>query len=120
MPDFNLPGISSNIDIKGVIDKLVSVESRKIDRFEAVKEELNKEKTAWITLNNNINNLQKASAALYGFRSPFEDKIAVSSDEGALIADATRIAQPSTSTVNVERIALNEKILSDPVKSNRI
>lgn len=120
MPDFNLPGISSNIDIKGVIDKLVSVESRKIDRFEAVKEELNKEKTVWITLSNNINNLQKASAALYGFRSPFEDKIAVSSDEGALIADATRIAQPSTSTVNVERIALNEKILSDPVKSNRI
>ena len=120
MPDFNLPGISSNIDIKGVIDKLVSVESRKLDRFEAVKEELNKEKTAWITLSNNINNLQKASAVLYGFRSPFEDKIAISSDEGALIADATRIAQPSTSIVNVERIALNEKILSDPVKSNRV
>ncbi|MCK5095102.1 MAG: flagellar filament capping protein FliD, partial [Spirochaetes bacterium] len=54
------------------------------------------------------------------FRSPFEDKIAISSDKGTLIADATRIAQPSTSTVNVERIALNEKILSDPVKSNRV
>lgn len=120
MPDFNLPGISSNIDIKGIIDKLVSVESRKLDRFEAVKEQLNKEKTTWITLNNKINNLQKASGALYGFRSPFEDKIAISSDEGALSAAATRIAQPSTSTINVEQIALNERILSDPVENNRI
>lgn len=120
MPDFNLPGISSNIDIKGIIDKLVSVESRKLDRFEAVKEQLNKEKTTWITLNNKINNLQKASEALYGFRSPFEDKIAISSDEGALSAAATRIAQPSTSTINVEQIALNERILSDPVENNRI
>jgi len=121
MADFNLPGISSsNIDIKGIIDKLVKVESKKLDRFESAKEKLNKEKTSWITLSNKIDNLQEVSEALYGFRSPFEDKIALSSDEDILAATASRIAQPSKSTVMVEQIAKNERILSDPVNSRRI
>ena len=120
MPDINIPGIPNNIDVNGVIEKLVRVEGHKIVRFEAEKDLLNKEKSAWVTLNNKISDLHKASAELYGFRSPFEDKIAISSDDSLLSASATRIAQPANSTVRIEQVALNERILSDPINSTLI
>jgi len=115
MPDFNLPGVSNKYDIKGIIDKLVSVESKKLDRFEKAKEELNTEKSAWISLGSKIKNLQTAAEALYGFRSPFEDKVARSSDESIFSATASRIAEPSHSQIRVAQLAQNERVLSDPV-----
>jgi flagellar hook-associated protein 2 len=120
MPDINIPGIPNNIDVNGVIEKLVRVEGQKIERFEAEKDLLNKEKSAWVALNNKINDLQKASASLHGFRSPFEDKIAISSDESILKASATRIAQPANSTIRVEQVALNERMLTDPINSTKV
>ncbi len=120
MPEINIPGIPNNIDVNGLIEKLVRVEGRKIVRFEAAKDLLNSEKSAWIALNNKISDLHKASAELYGFRSPFEDKIASTSDDSILSASADRIAQPSNSTVKIEQIALNERILSDPIDSKFI
>jgi flagellar hook-associated protein 2 len=122
MGEFNLPGISSssNIDVKGIIDKLVKVESRKLERYQNVKEQLDKEKSSWITLNTKLDSLQKTSQELYGFRSPFEEKIAISSNENILRAKVSRIAQPSTSVVRVQQIAKNERIISDPVESTRV
>ncbi len=122
MGEFNLPGISSssNIDVKGIIDKLVKVESRKLERYENGKEQLDKEKSSWVTLNTKLDNLQKTSEELYGFRSPFEEKIAISSNENILRAKVSRIAQPSTSVVKVQQIAKNERIISDPVESTRV
>jgi len=121
MPDINLPGVSSNnIDIKGIIDKLVKVESKKLDRLEETKELLDKEKSSWVTLSNKITSLQEAADELYGFRSPFDDKIASSSNEDVLIATATRIAQPSTSKIMVEQVAKNERMISDPVMNKHI
>jgi flagellar hook-associated protein 2 len=122
MGEFNLPGISSsnNIDVKGIIDKLVKVESKKLERYESGKDQLDKEKSSWVTLNTKLGNLQKTSEELYGFRSPFEEKIAISSDDSILRAKASRIAQPSTSVVKVQQIAKNERIISDPVESTRV
>jgi flagellar hook-associated protein 2 len=115
MPDINLPGISNNIDVKDIIDSLVKVESKKLDRLETAKEKLDKEKSAWITLGNKLNALQDSSKQLHGFRSPFENKIALSGNEAVLTAKAVRIAEPSRSMVRVERVAKNERILSDPI-----
>jgi flagellar hook-associated protein 2 len=122
MGEFSLPGISSssNIDIQGIIDKLVNVESRKLERYETVKEQLNSEKSSWVTLNTKLDNLQKTSQELYGFRSPFEEKIAISSDENTLRANVRRIAQPSTSVIKVQQVAKNERIISDPVESTLV
>jgi flagellar hook-associated protein 2 len=120
MPDIDIPGIPNNIDVNGVIEKLVRAEGQKIKRFEAEKDLLNKEKSAWVALNNKIDDLQKAAAELHGFRSPFEDKIALSSDESILHATASRIAQPANSKIRVEQMALNERILTDPIDSARV
>jgi flagellar hook-associated protein 2 len=120
MADFNLPGISSDIDVKGIIDKLVNVERKKLERFENAKDQLNKEKSVWTNLNNKVGGLQKASEALYGFRSPFEDKIALSEDEDSVSASAARVAQPSNLRIKVVQIAQNEVIVSDPVASKRV
>lgn len=115
MPDINLPGISSKIDVKDIIDSLVKVESKKLDRLETVKGKLDKEKSAWITLGNKLKALQDSSKELHGFRSPFENKVAMSGNEAVLTAKAVRIAEPSRSMVRVERVAKNERILSDPI-----
>ena len=120
MPDINLPGVSSNIDVKGIIDKLVSVEGRKLDRFEQQKTELDRTKSAWITLNTKIKDLQSAAESLHGFRSPFEDKIALSVDESVFTATAMRIAEPQTAGIKVIQTAQSERIVSDPVDSNRV
>ncbi len=115
MPDINLPGISSKIDVKDIIDSLVKVESKKLDRLETAKGKLDKEKSAWITLGNKLKALQDSSKQLHGFRSPFENKVAMSGDEAVLTAEAERIAEPSRSRVRVERVAKNERILSQPI-----
>jgi flagellar hook-associated protein 2 len=120
MPDINLPGVSSNIDVKGIIDRLVSVEEKKLDRFEQSKVELNREKGAWVTLSGRIKDLEAAAAGLHGFRSPFEDKIARSGDESVFTATAARIADPLTASIKVIQTAQNERILSDPVDSGLV
>jgi len=121
MSDIYLPGISSNkIDIKGIIDKLVKVESKKLDRLERAKDHLDKERSSWVTLNSKLQILEEAAGELYGFRSPFDDKIAVSGNEDVLVATASRIAEPSKSKLDIKEIAKNERIISDPVLSKKI
>lgn len=115
MPDINLPGVSSNINVKELIDGLVKVESKKLGRLEEAKDKFDKEKIAWVSLGNKINALQESSKQLYGFRSPFESKMAVSSDESIIMAEAERTAEPSRSIMRVEQRAKNERILSDPI-----
>jgi flagellar hook-associated protein 2 len=120
MPDFNLPGISSNIDVKGIIDRLMETESRKLDRLEDQKEFFDKEKSAWSTLGSKVSALEESARALHGFRSPFRDKLAHSSDEDIITATASRTAEPSTSSIKVIQKATNERIISDPVSNERI
>jgi len=120
MPDISLPGVSSNIDVKGIIDKLVNLEAKKLERLEKEKSNLDTEKSAWITLNNKVKELQTASQGLYGFRAPFDQKIAHSSDESVLSAQANRTASPSTSNIRVIQTARSERILSDPVETSKI
>ena len=115
MPDINLPGISSNIDVKEIIDNLVKVESKKLDRLEKAKETLDREKSAWVVLGNKMKQLQDSSKELYGFRSPFDNKVAISGNERILTAQAARTAEPSSSTVRVEKVAKKERILSDSI-----
>ncbi|MBN2325405.1 MAG: flagellar filament capping protein FliD [Spirochaetes bacterium] len=120
MPDINLPGVSSNINVKELIDGLVKVESKKLDRLESAKDKFDKEKSAWVSLGNKIKALEESSKQLYGFRSPFENKVAVSSDESILVAEAQRTAEPSRSMVRVEQLARNERILSDPIPDDLV
>jgi flagellar hook-associated protein 2 len=121
MGDILLPGISNNnFDVKGIIDKLVKVETQKLDRLEESKNTLDKEKSSWSNLGNKLNELQEASHRLYGFRAPFDDKVAFSSRDDILTATAGRVSEPLTATIRVEQVAQNERILSDPVDTDLI
>ena len=120
MSDISLPGISNNVDVKGIIDKLVKAESKKLERLEEEKTLLAREKSAWSTLGNKIGDLQEAARSLHGFRSPFQDKVAVSSNEAVLTATVARTADPSQSAVTVRQVARNERIISDPVPVNSV
>jgi flagellar hook-associated protein 2 len=120
MPDINLPGVSNNVNVKEIIDGLVKVESKKLDRLEEAKDKLDSEKSAWVSLGNKMNTLQDSSKELYGFRAPFDNKIALSSNDAVLTAKAARTANPSKSTIRIDQIARNERIVSDPVKNDRV
>jgi flagellar hook-associated protein 2 len=120
MPDINLPGVSNKVDVKEIIDGLVKVESKKLDRLEEAKDTLDNEKSAWVALGNKMKALQDSSKELYGFRAPFDNKIALSSNEAVITAKASRTANPSKSTIKIEQIARNERIVSDPVKNDRV
>ena len=117
---YNLPGTSSNINIKELIDKLVKAESKRIDTYEKEKDFLDKRKSALVELNSKLKKLQKEEKNLYGFRSPFEDKIANSSNSNVLTATATRIATPSEVNIKVDQLAKNERIVSDSVSNTEI
>ncbi len=121
MGDILLPGISdNNIDVKGIIDKLVKVETKKLERLEESKDILDKEKSSWTTLGNKMNDLQEVAHRLYGFRAPFDDKVAYSGREDIISATAARTAEPFTATIRVQQVAQSERILSDAVDSSRI
>jgi len=117
---YNLPGTTNNIDIKDIIDKLVKAEGKRIDKFKADKVFLNKKKSALVELNNKLKALDETAKGLYGFRSPFEDKIAISNNEHVLTATATRVAVPSEINIKVLQLAKNERIVSDSIPDDRV
>ncbi len=119
MADIILPGISENVDVKGIIDKLVKVETKKLDRLEEAKDLLNQEKSAWTNLGNKLSELQDSAHSLYSFRAPFDDKIAISSRDDIISATATRIAEPQSATIRIKQVAQRERILSDPIDNRQ-
>jgi len=92
----------------------------KIERVPRERTEKNIEtqetrKTYWQDLGRRINSLRESARFLFSFQNPFNDRIAVSSDENSLTATATREAVEQDYRFSVKQLAQADRFLSPPL-----
>ncbi|MCX7031971.1 MAG: flagellar filament capping protein FliD [Spirochaetes bacterium] len=112
MSDITIPGVTSKVDTKKIIDALMEVERQPLKRMQADADLLAKRKTAWQDFNRSLTTLREGTRGLYGFENPFNDRIVDSSDAKAITATATRQAIDETLAVAVRRVATADRFLS--------
>jgi len=112
MSDITIPGVTSKIDTKKIIDALMEVERQPLKRMQADADLLARRKAAWQEFNRSLTPLREGTRGLYGFENPFNDRIVDSSDAKAITATATRQAIDETLAVAVKRVATADRFLS--------
>lgn len=119
MSNITIPGVSnSQMDTRRMIDELMEVERRPVDRLEDTREEYQAQRRAWQDVGRNLNTFRTSATRLYGFESPFAARIANSSDPSSLTAEASRSAQEDISSIEVLRIARADSFASKQLPSD--
>lgn len=118
MSNIYVPGLGDKYQTKEMVDRLMEVERAKLTKLEKQEEVIRIEKNAWFKVNNVLSSLNTASKTLYGFRSPFSDKVVESSHPHIVTATATRSAVPDLKQIQVKKIAQAIRIASDNIKSD--
>ncbi len=106
-PSITFSGLGSSVDFQSIIDKLVSVESVTINRFESWKTEWNDKIAALQTLNTKMSDFRTTAESMDTL-AQFQGKTATSSSTSVLTASASTTATSGTHQVLVNQLAQNE------------
>jgi flagellar hook-associated protein 2 len=118
MADISVPGVKSRFDTEKIIDGLMKVERIPRDRIENSVKALEAQKTTWRTLGLRITAMREGANHLYSFQNPFNDRIARSSDDSVLQANANRDTKDQNHDFTVKQIAQADKLISNPLDQN--
>lgn len=114
----SVPGISSSdgrLDTERVIEELMEVERLPLNRMEDSVERYETERRVWQDLGTSLEALRESARFLFGFQTPFNDRIASSSDESVLTATAVRSAEEQTAEIEVLSVAAADRFHSEPL-----
>lgn len=115
-PQISVPGISSSngrLDTERVIEELMEVERLPLNRMEDSVERYQAERQVWQDIGASLEALRENARFLFGFQTPFNDRIASSSDESVLTATAVRSAEEHTTEIEVLSIASADRFHSE-------
>lgn len=114
MSGISIPGISGGgrFNTTEMIDELMKVERIPVVRMEDRVDRLQDQRVIWNDISRATGELRDSARALYGFQSPFNSRIARSSNESVLTAEATRQSQEMVSRVEVRQLAGRDHFLS--------
>jgi flagellar hook-associated protein 2 len=115
MSDVYIPGVKSRFNSEKLIEDLMKVERTPKDRTEKNIENLQTQKGYWQEMGRRINSLRDSARGLYSFQNPFNERIAVSSDDSIISASATREAVEREYHFSVKQIAQADRFLSPPL-----
>ncbi len=114
----SVPGISSTggrMDTERVIEELMEVERLPLNRMEDSVERYETERRVWQDLGSSLESLRESARFLFGFQTPFNDRIANSSDTSVLTATAVRSAEEQTAEIEVLSVATADRFHSNPM-----
>ncbi|MBN2444049.1 MAG: flagellar filament capping protein FliD [Spirochaetales bacterium] len=112
MSDLSIPGVTGKYDTEKIIKALMDVKRVALDKMKDDVKEYNDLKSAWQDINRKLSTLKESTKNLYSFQNPFNEKIAVSSDEGVLLASATREAAEADREIIVRQLASADRFIS--------
>lgn len=112
MAGISIPGVTNKYGTNETVDKLMEVERVPLVREQATLDEYKKQQDAWRALNRKATTLRDSVKSLYSFDNPFNNKSAVSDQEDAVKATATRNAAYEDFTLEVLRKATGDRYLS--------
>jgi flagellar hook-associated protein 2 len=105
------PGIGSNLDVNGIVSKLMAVEAQPLNTLEKKASSFQAKLTALGALSGGISGFQTSLQALSSLSS-FQSYGALSSNTDVMVGSATNKAVPGTYKVNVTQIAQAQTLSS--------
>ena len=105
------PGIGSNLDVNGIVAKLMSVEAQPLNTLEKKANSFQAKISALGTLSGGISSFQSSLSALTSISS-FQSNGAISNNTDIMVGSATSKAVPGTYKVNVTQIAQAQTLVS--------
>lgn len=111
------PGIGSGIDVRGIIEKLMSVEKQPLIALETRNVELKAQVSAYGSLKGAVSTFRDAVAKLSDL-TKFKVYTATSSDKDVVSPTASSTAARGVYTVQVNRIAENHRMASTQTFAN--
>ena len=112
MSDFSIPGVTDKYNTQKVVDALMAAKREPLTRMQKELDADQQKKTVWQDMNRKLTGLRDIARTLYGFQNPFNDRVASSSNEGALTATATRQAAEEKKQITVKQVATADRFLS--------
>jgi flagellar hook-associated protein 2 len=112
MSDLSIPGVTDKYNTQKIIDALMTAKREPLTRMQKELELEQQRKTAWQDITRKLSGLRDTARFLFSFQNPFNDRVAVSSDEKTLVATATRQATEETKKILVKQVATADRFLS--------
>ena len=118
MAEISIPGVSDKYKTNDYIDALMKKERIPLTREQESLDRYKEQQSAWRGVNQKMSALRDSTKTLYSFENPFNNKIANSSDERAITAEAGRDAAVEYIKVDVIKEATADRFLSGEIDKN--
>ncbi|MBM7021820.1 flagellar filament capping protein FliD [Treponema sp. Marseille-Q4523] len=118
MPGLNIPGVTDKYNTNDTVEKLMKVERVPLVREQDTLKTYQAQQNAWRDVNRTLTEFRDSVKTLYSYENPFNNKLASSSDEYAITADANRSAQYQSFKVNVIQPATADRFLTAELPDN--
>ncbi|MCR4822786.1 MAG: flagellar filament capping protein FliD [Treponema sp.] len=112
MAEISIPGVSDKYKTNDYIDALMKKERIPLTREQESLDRYKEQQGAWRGVNQKMSALRDSTKTLYSFENPFNNKIASSTDERAITADAGREASLESFKIDVVKEATSDRFLS--------
>lgn len=106
------PGIGSNLDVNGLVSKLMAVESEPLKSYDQKESGLQAKISALGSLNGAVSSLQSSLTSLSN-QATFQSVSATPTDSSVLTASATNKAVSGIYSVNVKQLAQSQTLASN-------
>lgn len=120
MSEVNIPGVNNKYHSKELVEKLMKVERIPLNNEEKLLKNYKLEQDAWRGLSELSLSLQDTLKNLYSFDNPFSAKNVSSTDENAVSAVASKLADYDDFTIKVNEIAKSDVFVSSDIESDRV
>lgn len=107
-----IPGLSDKFNTQDTINKIMEQKKVKLNNLEDDKEKIKGKKKVLNDIKEKTVTLLNSAKKLYGFEAPFDDKVALSTDENAFSANVTRSVEVGEHSIEIINKAEPHKITS--------
>ena len=118
MAGINIPGVNDKYKTNDLVEGLMKVERIPLTREQNTLESYKTQQEAWRGINQRMSSLRDSVKTLYSFENPFNNKLASSSDESAITAEAGREAAYESFKIDVLNPATTDRFLSKEIEKN--
>ncbi|MBU1077583.1 MAG: flagellar filament capping protein FliD [Spirochaetes bacterium] len=115
----SISGLSSDIDTQGIVNKLVEVERRPIERLQYEKQEKEYQKKTWNQLKEKLKKFDTTLQKLYGHNRIFRKRKFISDSEEYFTALAKDNADKGEHKIQVDQLAAAHKITTDQIPADK-
>ena len=118
MAEISIPGVSDKYKTNDYIEALIKKERIPLTREQESLDRYKEQQSAWRGVNQKMSALRDSTKTLYSFENPFNNKLANSSDERAITAEAGREAAVESIKVDVIKEATTDRFLSGEIEKS--